>query len=100
MSDRLLVATRKGLFSLERRPAGWTANLIGFVGVPVTNALRRPDGVIYAALKHGHFGPKLHCSDDDGQTWRELAAPAFPAGSVYELTARSLILLRLNETPA
>jgi hypothetical protein len=46
----------------------------------VTNALRDArDGVIFAALKHGHFGPKLHRSDDDGKTWRELAAPAFPA---------------------
>ena len=79
MSDRLLVATRKGLFRLERKRAGWTANLIGFVGNPVTNALRQDDGVMFAALKLGHFGPKLHRSDDDGRTWREIAAPAFAA---------------------
>jgi hypothetical protein len=79
MSDRMLVATRKGLFTLERRGAGWTTSLIGFTGIPVTNALRDSNGVIYAALKHGHFGPKLHRSDDDGRTWRELAAPSFPA---------------------
>jgi photosystem II stability/assembly factor-like uncharacterized protein len=80
MSDRLLVATRKGLFTIEHGRDGWKANLIGFAGIPVTNALRdRDHGVIYAALKHGHFGPKLHRSDDDGRTWRELAAPAFPA---------------------
>ena len=79
MSDRLLVATRKGLFTLERKRAGWTADLIGFVGNPVTNALRQDDGVIFAALKLGHFGPKLHRSDDDGRTWREIAAPAFAA---------------------
>lgn len=80
MSDRLLIATRKGLFTVERRRSGWTPNLIGFAGIPVTNALRDSDqGVTYAALKHGHFGPKLHRSDDDGRTWRELPAPAFPA---------------------
>ena len=79
MSDRLLVATRKGLFRLERKRSGWTANLIGFVGNPVTNALRQDDGVIFAALKLGHFGPKLHRSDDDGRTWREITAPAFAA---------------------
>ncbi len=78
MSDRLLVATRKGLFTLERRRSGWTANPPAFTGIPVTNALRASDGVVYAALKHGHFGPKLHRSDDDGSTWRELSAPAFP----------------------
>ena len=30
-------------------------------------------------LKHGHFGSKLHRSDDDGRSWTELPAPAFPA---------------------
>src|SRR5579864_2733216 len=79
MSDRLLVATRKGLFRLTRQRAGWTADLIGFVGNPVTNALRQDDGVMFAALKLGHFGPKLHRSDDDGRTWREIAVPAFAA---------------------
>ncbi|HTV37975.1 MAG TPA: hypothetical protein VMF12_16215 [Xanthobacteraceae bacterium] len=80
MSDRLLLATRKGLFIIERGRAGWDAKLIGFAGIPVTNALRDGDsGVIYAALKHGHFGPKLHRSDDDGATWREIATPTFPA---------------------
>jgi photosystem II stability/assembly factor-like uncharacterized protein len=79
MSDRLLLATRKGLFTVERKHAGWSMSPIGFAGIPVTNALRCGEGVIYAALKYGHFGPKLHCSDDDGRTWRELAAPVFPA---------------------
>ena len=78
MSDHLLIATRKGLFALERKRSGWVSTLIGFEGVAVTNALAA-DGVIYAALKHGHFGAKLHRSDDGGATWRELAAPAFPA---------------------
>jgi hypothetical protein len=71
MSDHLLIATRKGLFALERKRAGWDSRLVGFEGVAVTNVLRA-DGVIYAALKHGHFGAKLHRSDDDGATWREL----------------------------
>jgi hypothetical protein len=78
MSDHLLIATRKGLFALERKRAGWDSRFIGFEGVAVTNVLRT-DGMIYAALKHGHFGAKLHRSDDDGATWRELTAPAFPA---------------------
>lgn len=79
MSDRLLLSTRKGLFTVERRGGTWSADLIGFPGVSVTNALRDERGVIYAAIKHGHFGPKLHRSDDDGRTWREIAMPAFPA---------------------
>lgn len=78
MSDHLLIATRKGLFALERQRSGWSAKLIGFDGIAVTNVLP-VDGVIYAALKHGHFGAKLHRSDDGGLNWRELAGPAFPA---------------------
>jgi hypothetical protein len=36
------------------------------------------DGAIYAALRLGHFGVKLHRSDDQGESWSEIAAPAFP----------------------
>ncbi len=32
MNDHLLIATRKGLFELERKRPGWTAKLIGFPG--------------------------------------------------------------------
>jgi photosystem II stability/assembly factor-like uncharacterized protein len=76
----MLVSTRKGLLTLERKRDGWAVASTAFEGVSVTNALRdERDGVLFAALKHGHFGPKLHRSDDDGKTWRELPVPAFPA---------------------
>jgi hypothetical protein len=80
MSNRLLVATRKGLLTLMRSGDGWSVSATDFPGVPVTAVLRDPrDGAIYAALKHGHFGAKLHRSADDGRTWHEIATPAFPA---------------------
>src|SRR6516165_61766 len=94
MSDHLLIATCKGLFVLERKRSGWVSRLIGFEGVAVTNVLRT-DGMIYAALKHGHFGAKLHRSDDDGATWRELTAPAFPADAA---NAPSLFQIWTMET--
>ena len=31
----------------------------------------------YAALDLGHFGVKLHRSDDDGSTWNEIATPSY-----------------------
>src|SRR5262249_56739245 len=31
------------------------------------------------AVKHGHFGAKLHRSDDGGGTFAEIGTPAFPA---------------------
>lgn len=79
MSERLLVSTRKGLFTLARGNGCWTIANAAFAGVPVTAALRDPrDGALYAALKHGHFGPKLHRSEDEGRTWQEIGTPAFP----------------------
>jgi len=84
MSDRLLVGTRKGLMTLARRGDGWAIARTDFAGIPVSAVLhdRRDaasqDGVLYAALNHGHFGAKLHRSDDAGRNWRELPAPAFP----------------------
>ncbi len=80
MADRMLVATRKGLLSLTKKNGGWQIARTDFAGIPITAALRDArDGALYAVLKHGHFGTKLHRSDDGGRTWTELAAPAFPA---------------------
>jgi len=88
MSDRMLVATRKGLFTLaktnnksnNKANGSWSVARNDFPGIPVTASLRDArDGALYAVLKHGHFGSKLHRSDDDGASWQELAAPAFPA---------------------
>jgi hypothetical protein len=79
MSDGLRVATRKGLFTFRNGSGGWTAGPPAFLGEPVTAVLTDPrDGAVYAALRLGHFGCKLHRSDDGGATWEELPAPAYP----------------------
>jgi len=84
MMDRMLVATRKGLLTLKRN-GGWSVAATDFAGIPVTAVLRDPrDGALHAVLKHGHFGTKLHRSDDNGRNWKELAAPAFPADAPGE----------------
>ncbi len=73
---RCLVSTRKGLFVY-----GADGRCLGrhFLGdnVSLTLADRR-SGRWYAALDHGHFGVKLHRSDDQGATWTEIAAPKYP----------------------
>jgi len=80
MSERMLLATRKGLIQLGRKNGGWSIARTSFPGVAVTAALHDArDGTLYAMLKHGHFGAKLHRSDDDGASWSELTAPAFAA---------------------
>jgi hypothetical protein len=78
--SQLLVSTRKGLFALERASRGqWRVRHTAFLGdrVSLTLADAR-DGTWYAALDHGHFGCKLHRSEDRGATWTEIAAPAYP----------------------
>lgn len=82
MANHFMVSTRKGWFLWQRkRKAGpWSMARTAFLGDPVTIALPdRRDGAFYAALNLGHFGRKLHRSEDGGKTWHEVAAPAFPA---------------------
>jgi photosystem II stability/assembly factor-like uncharacterized protein len=78
MVDRAWVATRKGLIELRRRAGAWAVERTSFVGDPVSMLLP-PDasGRMFAALNLGHFGVKLHASDDAGANWREVTAPAF-----------------------
>ncbi|MCA1974191.1 MAG: hypothetical protein LDL44_15245, partial [Caenispirillum sp.] len=71
----LHIATRKGLFTLHEGPGRRDLSRPAFPGEAVT-AVLAADGRLFAALRLGHFGVKLHRWDDDGATWRELAAPA------------------------
>lgn len=82
MSNRLLVSTRKGLFTLAPASGNdWKVDNVDFLGDPLNLAMRDPrDGALYAVLNLGHFGTKLRRSDDDGATWTELSVPEFPEG--------------------
>ncbi|MEZ5990337.1 MAG: exo-alpha-sialidase [Planctomycetota bacterium] len=84
MQKRLLVGTRKGLFTFvdDGKPGAprWRIADKRFIGVPVPMVMHdRRDGALYAALDHGHFGNKLHASRDGGATWEEVGVPAYPA---------------------
>ena len=78
-TERALVATRKGLFTISRGQGGWTVTAVAFPGdnVPMVLPDRR-DGALYAVLGHGHFGTKLHRSRDGGSSWQEIAVPTYP----------------------
>ena len=79
MSDSIVVSTRKGLFVFERGASGWRVTRTAFIGDNVTLVLPDArDDTWYAALDHGHFGVKLHRSEDRGETWTEVAAPKYP----------------------
>lgn len=78
MSDRIVAATRKGLFFFARNHSGWALASEAFLGSPMTYVLAdKRDDTLYAAANLGHFGPKLHRSADGGASWEEVAAPAF-----------------------
>ncbi len=79
MEPTAWVATRKGLFELHRRAGGWQIERTSFLGEPVSMLLPpAPAQPMFAALNLGHFGVKLHASDDGGITWREVTTPAYP----------------------
>jgi hypothetical protein len=83
MSDRAWLATRKGLIELRRRADAWRIEHTAFLGDPVSMLLPPmtdgpTPGRLLAALNLGHFGVKLHASDDGGRHWQELAAPVYP----------------------
>ena len=79
MSDRFYVATRKGLFTVDRRVSKWSISRGTFVGDNITLVMHdRRNGNLFAAFNHGHFGIKLHRSSDHGETWAEIAAPQYP----------------------
>jgi hypothetical protein len=80
MSDGVLVSTRKGLFIVARRGLDrWEIARTSFLGDNVSLCLVDPrDGAWYAALDHGHFGVKLHRSEDRGLTWTEVGVPTYP----------------------
>ncbi len=89
----LWVGSRKGLFRYDEGPEGWqVAGPPAFLAGPVSMLLDDPrDGALYVALNHGHFGCKLHRSDDRGATWKELPAPTFPKSDAPDAPALELI---------
>jgi len=77
MAERIFVATRKGLIIFARGHDGrWRVVQTDFLGDAVTMVFPDArDGRVYAALRLGHFGPKLRRTRD-GETWEECATPA------------------------
>jgi hypothetical protein len=77
VNDKLLVSTRKGLFTVARRAGRWEIDAVDFLGDNVTLTIADPrDGRCYAALDHGHFGVKVQRSTPNG--WEEIAVPVYP----------------------
>ena len=89
----LWVGSRKGLFRFDEDASGWaSAGPPQFLAEPVSAFLDDPrEGALYISLYHGHFGCKLHRSDDRGKTWVELPAPAYPKSDAPDAVALEFI---------
>lgn len=80
MQNTLLIATRKGLFVYNKTTNHWQCSQTAFLGDPVSMALVDPrNGDWFAALNLGHFGVKLHRSQDAGVSWQEISTPTYPS---------------------
>ena len=83
---RLLVATRKGLWTIVSDPARNAWKLAGpqFLGHIVHHAVVDPrhGRTMLAAARTGHLGPTVFRSTDNGRAWKEATRPpAFGEGS-------------------
>lgn len=82
MSNVILLGTRKGTVIVERTSSGWQPRPIMHQGIPVCYAARDPrDGTLWASLDHGHWGPKLSRSRDNGQSWEDVLSLKYPEGA-------------------
>lgn len=81
-SNTLLIGTRKGLIRMAHTNNEWRIVDNHFAGSPVPYAASdHRTGALWASLDHGHWGSKLHRSTDNGKSWQELSAPAYPEGA-------------------
>ncbi|MEO1448253.1 MAG: glycosyl hydrolase [Bacteroidota bacterium] len=82
-SPTLLVGTGKGLLIWQRNAEEWALQAPQFLGFPVPMIYVDPyEGTWWAGLAHRHWGQKLRCSHDQGQSWQELPMPVFPADAL------------------
>jgi len=76
---RLLIATRKGLWTLtgDASRRSWKLSPPSFLGHIVHHAVLDPRDArtLLAAARTGHLGPTVFRSQDGGRTWKEASKP-------------------------
>src|SRR5262245_51629758 len=86
MSDRILVGSRKGTFTVSKTKGRWKPKLAGHAGAGVNYVSRDPHtGTLWALLGHGHWGAKISRSKDDGATWADAPQIKYPEGARHYL---------------
>lgn len=82
---KLVAGTDKGLVVYEKKFDDWQLSDIHFIGMPIGAFHQDEAGSWWVAINHKHWGPKLYCSDDRGETFTEHSAPKFDTSSPYSL---------------
>lgn len=78
-NDRILIATRKGLFEAHKNASGWALRNPKLQGKTLAYAVRDPrNGSVWASVDYGHWGCKMVRSTDDGQTFAAAEPPKYP----------------------
>ncbi len=76
---KIALATRKGLFEVHTSATEAIIARHHFAGDALSQVLvDERNGTWYAAQNLGHFGVKLKRSNNQGNSWEDVAAPAFP----------------------
>jgi photosystem II stability/assembly factor-like uncharacterized protein len=82
MEKSIVLGTRKGTLILRRNNGTYKVASLGHSGVSVAYAAADPrDQTLWAALDHGHWGPKLSRSKDGGASWEDAPPIKYPAGA-------------------
>lgn len=82
MSDRLVLATKKGTLIFDRKDGRWTPRAISHPGIAVSYAAADPrDGTLWACMDNAHWGPALMRSKDGGTTWEDASRIVYPKGA-------------------
>lgn len=78
---KILLGTAKGLVILEKQQK-WTIVKVDFLGFPISFVyVDERTNTWWIALAHRHWGPKLHRSVDQGETWEIVDLPQYPEGA-------------------
>ncbi len=77
---RLLLGTRKGVFTFTRKKKGWKLRHHAHPGNPIPYAFGDArTGSTWCSIDHGHWGQKLSRSRDGGETFEPVDEPKYPA---------------------
>jgi len=102
---KAVLGTRKGILIFNDHSNDWNLEKIHFNGVNSPYAVfDHNSGKIWAGLNHGHWGPKVHSSVDDGITFKEHPVPKFPKEGalkeIWNVVSDSQGRLYLGSAPA